>query len=183
MAAVPHFDMKPGERLKGLRDVPVDAGSLLGKRTAANGAEAGHPAFGARSHQVLHHAAVRLVRQGHAKRRCAPSTASASTSGAANAWAWSAKCGCGKTTVSKIIMRAVTPDGGSVTFDDGEGPIDVLAARGDELNKLRTKIQMVFQDPVSSLSPRMTVQNILSEPLEIHDRGDSDEPAGAWSRA
>jgi len=40
---------------------------------------------------------------------------------------------------------------------------------------MRTKIQMVFQDPVSSLSPRMTVRNILSEPLEIHDRGDSDE--------
>ncbi len=53
------------------------------------------------------------------------------------------------------------------------GRIDVLAAEGDALMELRTKIQMVFQDPVSSLSPRMTVQNILSEPLEIHGRGDS----------
>ena len=54
-----------------------------------------------------------------------------------------------------------------------DGPIDVLAAEGEALRTLRTKIQMVFQDPVSSLSPRMTVQNILSEPLEIHGRGDA----------
>ena len=58
-------------------------------------------------------------------------------------------------------------------FNSSDGPIDVLAAEGAELRELRTKIQMVFQDPVSSLSPRMTVQNILSEPLEIHDRGDA----------
>src|SRR5690606_32998751 len=80
--------------------------------------------------------------------------------------------GSGKTTVSKILMRAVTPDQGSVTFDDGDGPVDVLAAEGAQLMDLRTKIQMIFQDPVSSLSPRMTVGSILSEPLEIHKRGD-----------
>ncbi len=68
-------------------------------------------------------------------------------------------------------MRAVTPDAGSVIFDNGEGPVDVLKAQGDDLQALRSKIQMVFQDPVSSLSPRMTVKNILSEPLEIHGRG------------
>ena len=81
--------------------------------------------------------------------------------------------GCGKTTVSKILMRALTPERGSVTFNSSDGPIDVLAAEGSELRELRTRIQMVFQDPVSSLSPRMTVQNILSEPLEIHGRGDA----------
>jgi len=58
-------------------------------------------------------------------------------------------------------------------FDDGSGPIDVLKADGSELQSLRALIQMVFQDPFSSLSPRMTVQNILSEPLEIHNRGDA----------
>ena len=79
--------------------------------------------------------------------------------------------GCGKTTVSKILMRAVTPDAGSVIYNDGSGPVDVLARKGDDLQRLRTQIQMVFQDPVSSLSPRMTVGNILSEPLDIHRRG------------
>jgi peptide/nickel transport system ATP-binding protein len=72
-------------------------------------------------------------------------------------------------------MRAITPDSGAVVFNDGKETIDVLSVKGSELQDLRTKIQMVFQDPVSSLSPRMTVRNILSEPLEIHDRGDSAE--------
>jgi peptide/nickel transport system ATP-binding protein len=81
--------------------------------------------------------------------------------------------GSGKTTVSKILMRAVRPDQGSVTFHRPQGDIDVLDARDDDLKELRSKIQMVFQDPISSLSPRMTVGNILSEPLEIHGRGDA----------
>jgi peptide/nickel transport system ATP-binding protein len=81
--------------------------------------------------------------------------------------------GSGKTTVSKILMRAVTPSGGSVVFNGRDRSIDVLQAEGDALRMLRAKIQMVFQDPVSSLSPRMTVENILSEPLEIHQRGNA----------
>lgn len=83
--------------------------------------------------------------------------------------------GCGKTTLSKILMRAVDPDSGSITFNDGGEEIDVLAATGDELLDLRTKIQMVFQDPISSLSPRMTVSNILREPFEIHKRGNREQ--------
>jgi len=81
--------------------------------------------------------------------------------------------GSGKTTVSKILMRAVRPEDGEIIFHSKNGDIDVLNARDDDLRELRTRIQMVFQDPVSSLSPRMTVGNILSEPLEIHGRGDS----------
>lgn len=83
--------------------------------------------------------------------------------------------GSGKTTLSKILMHAVTPDTGSVVFDDGSGPVDVLAARGEELKALRTKIQMIFQDPISSLSPRMSVGNILREPFEIHQRGSQEQ--------
>ncbi|MBX2878563.1 MAG: ABC transporter ATP-binding protein [Granulosicoccus sp.] len=83
--------------------------------------------------------------------------------------------GCGKSTLSKILMHAVTPDTGSVIFDDGGGPVDVLAATGPELKALRVKIQMVFQDPISSLSPRMSVGNILREPFEIHKRGSKEQ--------
>ncbi|MGO7580514.1 ATP-binding cassette domain-containing protein, partial [Rhizobium ruizarguesonis] len=72
--------------------------------------------------------------------------------------------GCGKTTLSKILMRAITPDSGAVVFNDGNEVVDVLSVKGAELQDMRTKIQMVFQDPFSSLSPRMTVRNILSEP-------------------
>ncbi len=83
--------------------------------------------------------------------------------------------GCGKTTVSKIIMRAVTADAGTIRFDDGEREIDVLALEGDALRAFRPRVQMIFQDPVSSLSPRMTVMNILREPLAVHDKGSSGE--------
>jgi peptide/nickel transport system ATP-binding protein len=80
--------------------------------------------------------------------------------------------GCGKTTVSKIIMRAVTPEKGEIVFDDGQTRTDILGLKGDALRAFRPKVQMIFQDPVSSLSPRMTVMNILREPLVVHDRGD-----------
>ncbi|WP_332698324.1 ABC transporter ATP-binding protein [Bosea sp. (in: a-proteobacteria)] len=80
--------------------------------------------------------------------------------------------GCGKTTVSKLIMRAITADSGEVSFDDGRERVDVLGLKGDALRDFRPRIQMIFQDPVSSLSPRMTVMNILREPLAIHERGD-----------
>ena len=59
-----------------------------------------------------------------------------------------------------------------MSFDDGTGPLDVLALRRAAGRRFRQRIQMIFQDPVSSLSPRMTVLNILSEPLEIHGKGD-----------
>ncbi|MCG5474160.1 ABC transporter ATP-binding protein [Sinorhizobium fredii] len=170
MAAVPHFDMKPGERLKALREVPVKAGTLLGRQgaTKATGPDVlvsvrnlcktystrSSGWFGSGS--TSRHRAVDDVSFDIRRGECLGLVG---------------ESGCGKTTVSKILMRAVTPDEGSVTFDDGEGAVDVLKLDGAELKALRAKIQMVFQDPVSSLSPRMTVKNILSEPLEIHGRG------------
>ncbi|OCJ09177.1 ABC transporter ATP-binding protein [Rhizobium sp. AC44/96] len=171
MAAVPHFDMRAGERLKALRDVPVNLESLIGKKKVE---VEGPPVllsvknltktfksrnrglFGSR--ETVAFRAVDDVSFDIRRGECLGLVG---------------ESGCGKTTVSKILMRAITPDSGSVVFNDGKDVIDVLSASGDELQELRTKIQMVFQDPVSSLSPRMTVRNILSEPLEIHDRGNS----------
>ncbi|MBX5146760.1 ABC transporter ATP-binding protein [Rhizobium lentis] len=174
MAAVPHFDMKPGERLKALRDVPVNLETLVGKKKPLQAEAPGtllsvanlsktyrtrrRSLFGKHEAAVVH--AVDDVSFDIRRGECLGLVG---------------ESGCGKTTLSKILMRAVTPDGGSVVFNDGKEVIDVLAVKGAELQELRTKIQMVFQDPVSSLSPRMTVRNILSEPLEIHDRGDSAE--------
>ncbi|MBB3610177.1 peptide/nickel transport system ATP-binding protein [Rhizobium sp. BK602] len=176
MSAVPHFDMKPGERLKSLRDVPVNLGTFSGKKKAKADVAAapevllsvrnlsktytskGSGLFGRREGTTFR--AVDDVSFDIRRGECLGLVG---------------ESGCGKTTVSKILMRAVTADGGSVSFDDGDGKIDVLAAKGDALMDLRTKIQMVFQDPVSSLSPRMTIRNILSEPLEIHGHGDSAE--------
>ncbi|HJQ55314.1 MAG TPA: ABC transporter ATP-binding protein [Vineibacter sp.] len=86
--------------------------------------------------------------------------------------------GCGKTTLSKILMRAITADqamsdkGGGVIYDDWGRQVDVLALKGQELVAFRRKLQFIFQDPFSSLNPRMTVFDLISEPLVIHDVGD-----------
>ncbi|MEZ5783145.1 MAG: ABC transporter ATP-binding protein [Rhizobiaceae bacterium] len=170
MAAVPHFDMKPGERLKALREVPVNVESLLGKRKA-------------QGPDIL--LQVRDLSKTFETRKSswfgkATKTAIKAVDSVGfdirrgECLGLVGESGSGKTTVSKILMRAVTPDSGSIQLHTADGTIDVLAAEGDELKALRTKVQMVFQDPVSSLSPRMTVQNILSEPLEIHNRGNAE---------
>ena len=80
--------------------------------------------------------------------------------------------GCGKTTVSKMIMRAVDPDEGAIVFDDHGALVRLDRLRDRDLIRFRPRIQLVFQDPFSSLDPRMTVFDIVSEPLVIHGIGD-----------
>ena len=74
--------------------------------------------------------------------------------------------GCGKTTLGKTLLRLIEPTGGSIRLDGEE----VTELSGERLNRLRRRIQMVYQDPDSSLNPRRTVKKTLVEPLEIHDR-------------
>ncbi len=72
--------------------------------------------------------------------------------------------GCGKTTTSKLILLQERPTGGSIRFD-GQ---DIGELSGPELMRYRREVQVVFQDPYSSLSPRMRVSEIIAEPLQIH---------------
>jgi peptide/nickel transport system ATP-binding protein len=83
--------------------------------------------------------------------------------------------GCGKTTLSKLIMRALTPSSGEITYDDHGQPVNVLELRGDDLLAFRRKIQFIFQDPFGSLNPRMTALDIISEPLIVHQVGTHEE--------
>jgi len=77
--------------------------------------------------------------------------------------------GCGKTTAARTILRALEPTGGKVLFRaDDEAEIDLAQVSHARLKPLRRKMQMIFQDPFSSLNPRMTVGDIVSEPLVIH---------------
>jgi len=73
--------------------------------------------------------------------------------------------GCGKTTLARILLRLIEPDSGDIRFR-GE---DWLHAHGEKLRALRRRMQMVFQDPVASLNPRMRVGTIVAEPLAIHE--------------
>jgi oligopeptide/dipeptide ABC transporter ATP-binding protein len=72
--------------------------------------------------------------------------------------------GCGKTTVGRTILRLIPATGGSVLYKGR----DFFAYRGEELRRLRRHMQIIFQDPVSSLNPRMTIGNIIGEPLTVH---------------
>jgi oligopeptide/dipeptide ABC transporter ATP-binding protein len=71
--------------------------------------------------------------------------------------------GCGKTTTAKLILLQEDPTGGTIRFDGR----DILELQGKALLEYRRAVQVVFQDPFSSLSPRMRVENIIAEPLEI----------------
>jgi oligopeptide/dipeptide ABC transporter ATP-binding protein len=72
--------------------------------------------------------------------------------------------GCGKTTTAKLILRQETPTAGTIRYDGR----DVAGFAGAELMRYRREVQVVFQDPYSSLSPRMRVGEIIAEPLQIH---------------
>jgi peptide/nickel transport system ATP-binding protein/oligopeptide transport system ATP-binding protein len=72
--------------------------------------------------------------------------------------------GCGKSTTARLLLRLLDPDAGTVRFD-GE---DVTRARGARLKALRREMQMIFQDPYSSLNPRKTVGSVIGEPFAVH---------------
>jgi len=74
--------------------------------------------------------------------------------------------GCGKTTVARSILRLIPVTSGKVIFDN----IDILAANSARMRDIRASIALVFQDPFGSLNPRMTVANIVGEPLKIHKK-------------
>lgn len=76
--------------------------------------------------------------------------------------------GCGKTTALRTIIRAHEPTDGSVIYNDGERDVDFFAVKDDALIAYRREIQYVFQDPYGSLDPRMTIRDIVAEPLVIH---------------
>jgi peptide/nickel transport system ATP-binding protein len=81
--------------------------------------------------------------------------------------------GCGKSTTGRAILQIPKPTSGRVSFQG----TDLTALDGDALRRTRTALQMIFQDPISSLNPRRTVNDIVAEPLVVWKRGDDDERA------
>ncbi len=83
--------------------------------------------------------------------------------------------GCGKTTTLKMIVRALAATEGSIQWLEEDRATELTDLEGSELKAFRRRMQMVFQDPFSSLSPRQTVLNILKEPMEVHGMGGDRE--------
>jgi peptide/nickel transport system ATP-binding protein len=173
LRAVPRFDMAPGERLVPIREISSEASRLMASE------EPWPEAADAPLLQVSNLSKTFRMRG----------------SGLSWLWAGSAEIhavrdvsleiprgeclglvgesGCGKTTLSKMLMRAITPDSGEIIFNDRGQAVDVLALDDNALMAFRRKTQFIFQDPFGSLNPRMTVFDIISEPLVIHDVGDA----------
>jgi peptide/nickel transport system ATP-binding protein len=166
--AVPRFHMEPGERLVPLREVEASSGTLLTARKPLPGPE-----------PIL---SVRNLSKSYGQRKSGWFGKSGSERVVAvrdlsfsiapgECLGLVGESGCGKSTTSKMIMRAVTPDTGEIKLRTENGTIDVLAAGNDEMLKMRRQLQYIFQDPFSALNPRMTVFDIVSEPLVIHKIG------------
>ncbi len=176
LAAVPRFHMAPGERLVPIREIkPAEAGRLLvEKEPWPEGADAAGPLL------AVHHLTKTFVTRGNAglfsSGTAAPKLAVDDVSfdiKRGECLGLVGESGCGKTTVSKLIMRALTADSGEVAFNDRGRLVDVFKLGSDPLMAFRRRIQFIFQDPYGSLNPRMTVFEIISEPLVIHGIGNA----------
>jgi peptide/nickel transport system ATP-binding protein len=172
LRAVPHFDMQEGERLQPVREIEHQTGPLMSKyerwpseaphvQLAVEGVGKTFTTrktgwFGSKTHTVRAVEDVSFaVRHG-------------------TCFGLVGESGCGKTTLSKMIMRAMSPDRGRIVYNDRGNEIDVAQANEADLMRFRRRVQYIFQDPMGSLSPRMTVFDILREPLIIHKIGDAD---------
>ena len=169
--AVPRFNMKPGERLVPLREIKGEVGNLLRSSKTIDTSKRGQPLL-----EVEHVSKSFTLRKGglfssrHATSMLAVDDVSFTVQ-RGECLGLVGESGCGKTTASKLILRAIKPDSGSIRFDG----TDVLQLEDEALFHYRRQVQFIFQDPFSSLNPRMTVFDIVSEPLVIHGIGDEDE--------
>ena len=186
LKAVPNFDLAPGERLTPLREIKTEIGAFLdGKKARARqgesnaNADAGAPdilrvrdlakSFGARSNawslssQPFEIRAVDRVSFDLRRGECLGLVG---------------ESGSGKSTLGKLIARAILPDSGSIEYIDaratGEDAERVESMSDAQLFDYRCKVQYIFQDPVGSLNPSMTLFDIIREPMEIHRLGGLD---------
>ncbi len=171
MRAVPRFHMKPNERLVPIREIKAETGSFLSGLEPRPYSDGAAPLL-----------RVRGLRKSFTIRRQGlfggKSTARIVAVDDVSFDVRRGECvglvgesGCGKTTLSKLILRAIQADQGEIVFHDGAREIDVRALSTRQLVPFRRRIQFIFQDPFGSLNPRMTVYDIIAEPLVIHRIG------------
>ncbi len=171
MHAVPRFDLEPGERLVPVREIEMHSQLLKSHKHKWSDEEKDQPilqvsqlskTFALKQQKWFSSEAVQLKAVNNVSFAVQPG----------ECFGIVGESGCGKTTLSKLIMRALKPDTGQITFNDHGELLDVLALDEQALFELRRKIQFIFQDPFSSLNPRMSVFDILREPLIVHKQQD-----------
>ncbi len=168
MGAVPRMGLKEGERLTPLRSVDAKIEGWASGNAPAPSGEPGTPLIVAKG-------LSKRFRQKKTSGWLKPKAEGSAAVTGVSLTLKRGRClglvgesGSGKTTLAKMIARAFPPDEGSITFDEDSTAIDIGALEGPALARYRRKVQYVFQDPQASLDPRMTVFEIVSEPMEIH---------------
>ena len=172
--AVPRFHMQPGERLVPIREIKSVTGHLMAEKEP-------WPEAGDAAGPIL---SVQGISKSYAIRKSGffgtgPRDSLVAVDDVSfdvhrgECLGLVGESGCGKTTISKVVMRALLPDSGRVLFNDRGRVQNLLDLHGNALIPYRRKMQYVFQDPYSSLNPRMTVLESVSEPLTVHNIGDA----------
>ncbi|MBI1383441.1 MAG: dipeptide ABC transporter ATP-binding protein [Rhizobiales bacterium] len=182
LRAVPRIEGGGTMRLQPLREINPEIGKMLGARTEAEtaGQHAGAgPLLEVRG--LVKRYTIRNARRGLLRNTDEQHTAVDRVSFSierGECLGLVGESGCGKTTVSKMILGGISSDEGEILFraEDG-GQVDMARLDDSAMRPYRKRIQYVFQDPFGSLNPRMTTFDILSEPLQIHGIGDK-----AWRR-
>ena len=174
--AVPHFDMRAGERLQPIREIEHDIRQFHHLRQPWSKAQkqAGAHLSISNLSKAFDERKQHWFSRGEVSRTYAVHKVSLDIE-VGECFGLVGESGCGKTTLSKLLMRAIEPDQGQITYNDRGDRLDLLKLQGDALRSFRPKMRLVFQDPFSSLNPRMTVLNILLEPMQIHAYGTASE--------
>ncbi len=171
--AVPRFNMEPGERLVPIREIKHETGHLL-----TPNADAAQPAGDGQPLLKVDNLTKRFILRkgsilGAARNEILAVDDVSFFVNRGECLGLVGESGCGKTTLSKVIMRALRPDRGTIIFNDDGASVELGALSNSEMQAYRMKMQFIFQDPFGALSPRMTVFDIISEPLVIHRVGDA----------
>ena len=176
LRAVPRFDMPAWERLVPIREIETRPAHLAAEREPwPPGADAVGPLLSVRSLRKSY----RIRKSGMMPKADTDTVLAVDDVSfdirRGECLGLVGESGCGKTTVSKLIMRAMRPDSGEIWFNDRGRMRDVLGMPDEELIPFRKRIQFIFQDPYSSLNPRMTVSELVTEPLIIHNIGTANQ--------
>ena len=173
-SAVPHFDMHEGERLKPIREIEHDIQHFHHNCTPCTEEQRQ-----AGPHLQISNLGKNFSNRNNNWFKKEPDVQLTAVQDinlsidCGECFGLVGESGCGKTTLSKMLMRAISPDSGSISYNDRGTIVDLLKMGDEELRAFRPKMRVVFQDPYSALNPRMTVLNTLLEPMVIHNFGDT----------